>query len=122
MARKNQRSQKKPRTARQYSTRQSKKPKQLQVTPKSPGNTSRPQWLKDARARLSKPTPPSDFEQKSKAAALQQTMENESEQRKLLYSIPRTTGVSQHFTKQAKILTYGESFEHRVRFPRDPTT
>ena len=56
------------------------------MKPNSPGNHKRSQWLKDARARLSKPTTSSDFDQKSKAAALQQTKENESEQQKLLYS------------------------------------
>ena len=86
MARKKERAQKRPRTARQHSSRQTQKPKQQQLKRKSPGNHKRSQWLKDARARLSKPTTSSDFDQKSKAAALQQTKENESEQQKILYS------------------------------------
>ena len=60
MARKNQRAQKRPRTSITQPTRQH--PKQTQKTqkqkanPKSPGITKRSQWLKDAKARLTKPS------------------------------------------------------------------
>ena len=84
MVRKNQRAQKRPRTApTQQQPRQAQKTQIRQVKPKSPGMHKRPQWLKDAKARLTKP---SEFEQKSKAAALQQSKEKEVNKRKQLYS------------------------------------
>ena len=90
MARTNQRAQKRPRTTRKQPSRQpirqSQKPQQHQVKPKYPGTPKRPQWLKDTKARLTKPSASSDFDQKSKAAALQQTKNNEANQRELRYS------------------------------------
>ena len=80
MARKNQRAQKRPRPTFKQPLRQN------QVQPKNPGATKRPQWLKNAKARLTKPSTLSVFEQKSKVAALQQSKENATNKRKLRYS------------------------------------
>ena len=83
MARRNQQAQKRPRPTKKQPTRQPQK----QTKQKSPGTSKRPQWLKDVKTRLSKPSCSSAFEQKSKAAALQQTRESESRaDRKLRYS------------------------------------
>ena len=84
MARRNQQAQKRPRPTKKQPTRQPQK----QMKHKSPGTPKRPQWLKNAKARWAKPSCSSAFEQKSKAAALQQSRESESRaDRKLRYSI-----------------------------------
>ena len=86
MARKNQQAQKRQRTAKKTLSKQ----KQVHPQPpthKSPGSPKRPQWLKKAKARLAKPSTSSIFDQKSKAAALQQLKESKMQaERKLRYS------------------------------------
>ena len=76
MARKKQRAQKRPRPTLKQPSRQN------QVQPKFPGTTKRTQWLKNAKARLTKPPTSSFFEQKSKAAALQQSNKKSNKQTK----------------------------------------
>ena len=118
VARKNQRAQKRPRTA--PTTRQPKqvqKSQKLPLKPKSPGTQARPQWLKNAKARLTKP---SEFDQKSKAAALQQSKaaalqqsrEDNLNKRKQLYSSssdnPSYTSINKQklkFSTTAKIMS-----------------
>ena len=84
MAKKNQQAQKRKRTTKRTLNKQEKPARSQQRTDKSPGNTKRPQWLKNAKARLTKQPNSSTFDQKSKAAALQQT--KLQAERKLLYS------------------------------------
>ena len=87
MAKKNQQAQKRKRTTKRTLNKQEKPARSQQRTDKSPGNPKRPQWLKNAKARLTKQTNSSIFDQKSKAAALQQTKESKLQaERKLLYS------------------------------------
>ena len=92
MATKNQRAQKRPRTApTTHQPKQVQKSQKRPLKPKSPVTQTRPQWLKNAKARLTKP---SEFDQKSKAAALQQSKaaalqqsrEDNLNKRKQLYS------------------------------------
>ena len=84
MAKKNQQAQKRKLTTKRTLNKQEKPARSQQRTDKSPGNTKRPQWLKNAKARLTKQPNSSTFDQKSKAAALQQT--KLQAERKLLYS------------------------------------
>ena len=92
MARKNQRAQKRPRTApTTHQPKQVQKSQKRPLKPKYPGTQARPQWLKNAKARLTKR---SEFDQQSKAAALQQSKaaalqqsrEDNLNKRKQLYS------------------------------------
>ena len=88
MAKKNQQAQKRQRATKKATSKPPQK-QQRQQAPrnKSPWNPQRPQWLKNAKTRLTKPSLASTFELKSKAAALQQSREAKSKpERKLLYS------------------------------------
>ena len=89
-ARKNQQAQKRPRTTKKPLVKQPRKQiQQQQMKHKSPRSPKRTQWLKNAKVRLTKPSSSSIFEQKSKAAALQQSRESESRaDRNLRYSSP----------------------------------
>ena len=91
MARKNQRAQKRPRPTFKQPSRQN------QVQPKSPGTTKRPQWSKNAKARLTKPSTSSVFEQKrphySNRKKMQQTKKNSDT------PVPRTTKATRASTK-----------------------
>ena len=88
MAKRNQEAQKRQRITKKTLTNQTRK----QIRPQeskhnSPGNNKRPQWLKNAKARLTKPSSSNIFDQKSKAAALQQSRESKVQaDRKLRYS------------------------------------
>ena len=88
MAKRNQQAHKRQRAAKKTLSKQTHKqvrPKPL--THKSPGSPKRPQWIKNAKARLTKPSSSSVFDQKSKAAALQQSKESKMQaERKLKYS------------------------------------
>ena len=89
LARRNQQAQIRARTTRQMKQR----PKlTLSTRSNAPGITSRPQWLKDARIRLSKKTPLNDFNTRSKEAALPHTTvkakDKANNARKMLYSSP----------------------------------
>ena len=87
LARRNQQAQK-----RDLTTRESKQPPKpsSDTTPKSPGNTAQPQWLKHARNRLGKKTPLNEFNTNSKDAAIQHSTNKAKgktdNRRKLLYS------------------------------------
>ena len=88
MAKRNQQAHKRQRATKKATSKPHQK-QQRQQAPrgKSPGNPQRPQWLKNAKARLTKPSLASTFELKSKAAALQHSREAKSKpERKLLYS------------------------------------
>ena len=88
MAKRNQQAQKRQRATKKATSKPPQK-QQRQQAPrnKSPWNPQRPQWLKNAKTRLTKPSLASTFELKSKAAALQQSREAKSKpERKLLYS------------------------------------
>ena len=88
MAKRNQEAQKRQRTTKKTLTKQT----QNQIRPQqskhqSPGSPKRPQWLKNAKARLTKPSSSAIFDQKSKTAALQQSRESKIQaDRKLRYS------------------------------------
>ena len=88
MAKRNQDAQKRQRITKKTLTRQT--PKQIRPQEskhKSPGSNKRPQWPKNAKARLTKPSNSTIFDQKSKAAALQQSRESKVQaDRKLRYS------------------------------------
>ena len=88
MAKRNQQAHKRQRSA----TKKISKPSHRQIRPqpmthKSPGSPKRAQWIKNAKARLTKPSSSSVFDQKSKAAALQHSKESKlQDERKLIYS------------------------------------
>ena len=88
IAKRNQQAHKRQRTAKKNLSKQTQKLVRPQPpTHKSPGSPKRPQWLKNAKARLTKPSISSVFDQKSKSAALQQSMESKMQaERKLRYS------------------------------------
>ena len=88
MAKRNQQAHKRQRTAKKIFSKQTQKQVRPQPpTQKSPGSLKRPQWLKNAKERLTKPSRSSVFDQKSKAAALQQSRESKMQaERKLRYS------------------------------------
>ena len=88
MAKRNQEAQKRQRTTKNTLTKQTQKQIRPQESKhKSPGSHKRPQWLKNAKARLTKPSSSAIFDQKSKAAALQQSREPKIQaDRKLRYS------------------------------------
>ena len=88
MAKRNQQAHKRQRTAKKNFGKQTQKLVRPQPpTHKSPGSPKRPQWLKNAKARLTKPSSSSVFDQKSKAAALQQSRESKMQaESKLRYS------------------------------------
>ena len=93
MARRNQKAQKRPRASKQekQTKKQATKAKQTAEakTKNSPGNDKRPLWLKNARARLTKPSKAEEFARKSKEAALTHSRElrdQATRTRRLLYS------------------------------------
>ena len=67
LARRNQQEQRKTRARRQANHPHQAKPSARRF---SPGRSNQPKWLKDARNRVNKKKPVSDFNSKSKAAAL----------------------------------------------------
>ena len=82
MAKRNQEAQKRQRTTKKTLTKQTQKQiRPQQSKHKSPGSPKRPQWLKNAKARLTKPSSSAIFDQKSKAAALQQCRESKNTSR-----------------------------------------
>ena len=88
LAKRNQQAHKRQRAAKNTLSKQTHKQVRPQPpTRKSPGIPKRPQWIKNAKARLTKPSSSSVFDQKSKAAALQQSRESKMQaERKLKYS------------------------------------
>ena len=88
MAKRNQQAHKRQRTAKKNFGKQTQKLVRPQPpTHSSPESPKRPQWLKNAKARLTKPSSSSVFDQKLKAAALQQSRESKMQaERKLRYS------------------------------------
>ena len=69
LAKKNQQAQRRQR-AKKRPTKTTQKQTRPQQSNQSPGTSKRPQWLKNAKARLTKPSSSSLFDQKSNAAAL----------------------------------------------------
>ena len=88
MHKRNQEAQKRQRTTKKSLTNQTQKPiRPQQSKHKSPGSPKRPQWLKNAKACLTKPSSSVIFDQKSKVAALQQSRESKIQaDRKLRHS------------------------------------
>ena len=88
MAKRNQEAQKRQRITKKTLTKPTHKQIRSQESKhKSPGSNRRPQWLRSAKARLTKPSSSAIFDQKSKAAALQQSRELKIQaDRKLRYS------------------------------------
>ena len=77
VVKRNQHAHKRQRAAKKTLSKQTHKQVRSQApTHKSPGSPKRPQWIKNAKARLTKPSSSSVFDQKSKAAALQQSRES----------------------------------------------
>ena len=71
LAKRNQQAHKRQRIAKKTSSRQPQKHQRQQTQRnKFTGSPKRPQWLKNAKARLTKPSSSTTFDQKSKAAAL----------------------------------------------------
>ena len=88
MAKRNQQAHKRQRAAKKTLSKPTHKQVRPQpLTHKSPGSPTRPQWIKNAKARLTKPSRSSVFDQKSKAAALQHSRESKMQaERKLKFS------------------------------------
>ena len=122
MAKRNQQAHKLQRTAKKTLSRQTQKQVRPQPpTHKSPGSPKRPQWLKNAKARLTKPSSLSVFDQKSKAAALQQSRESKMQaERKLRCS---SSSDSKSFTSVNKAkLKFSPTVKIRSIEPESPGT
>ena len=118
MAKRNQQAHKRQRATKKATSKPPQK-QQRQQAPrsKSPWNPQRPQWLKNAKARLTKPSLASTFELKSKAAAYS-IPEKQSQNpnanyftraRRRAKALHQSTKTSSSFRQQSKYITSSPS-------------
>ena len=122
MAKRNQQTHKRQRAAKKTLSKPTHKQVRPQpLTHKSPGSPKRPQWIKNAKARLTKPSSSSVFDQKSKAAALQNSRESKMQaERKLKYS---SSSDSKSFTSVNKTkLKFSPTVKIHSIEPESPET